>query len=142
MKHRGWGQSQRPSASPVIVTWSWLMLITTYVVRQDEARNGARRPDRFSQKVQNSSVRLSVKKNRIRLAVVLSTARQIQSKSTEFVWPSFARPQSGRHQWSTVRCFRNGALRPTVLLTYLPCRWRLDGGSREMRRRKILHNRQ
>jgi hypothetical protein len=84
---------------------------------------GTRRADRFSQKEQNSSVRQhpvrcnrlgtalesqtdSVKKNRIRLSVVnptavagskrrsCSTARQIQSKRTEFVCPSTTRPLS------------------------------------------------
>jgi hypothetical protein len=47
------------------------------------ARKGARRPDRFSQK------------NRIRLSSERrSTARQIQSKRTEFVCPSSTRPCS------------------------------------------------
>ena len=82
-------------------------------------RNGDRRPDKFSQKEQNASVRRqpilsrhgtaldgqtnSVKKNRIRLSIVnlsaiaglerRSTARQIQSKRTEFFCPSSTRPK-------------------------------------------------
>ncbi len=64
-------------------------------VRCRSHRNDARRPDRFSQKVQNSSghrqpVRcpLSLSSERC------STARPIQSKSTELVRPSSTRPLS------------------------------------------------